>query len=209
GAGSGFPDPAYNPYTNDFWTMPYSNSSAGRITMQVTPTVGPVFNVLTNEPHEAGTFNIEWDGRDASGAILTQNSSVYFPPPTTLRPNYIITTGNTPRVTNIGSDPYRIFMSYANVSRFGFALGRDASVTITILPPGVNNPADPSARTVLAGSPLTAGNYSVVFDPIDPAISDEDTLRFSAEGPYTFVIQAVNSTTGATSMRRGVLNMFR
>ena len=67
GAGSGSPDPAYNPYTNDFWTMPYTNSSPGRVTMQVTPTGGSVFNVMTNEPHDTGTFPIEWDGRDDFG----------------------------------------------------------------------------------------------------------------------------------------------
>jgi len=209
GAGSGSPDPSYNPYTNDFWTMTYSSSSPDRVTMQVTPTGGSVFNVLTNEPHDGGNFTVEWDGRDTSGAIVTQTSSVYFPPPITLRPNYIITTGNTPRMTGIASDPYRIFMSYAHVSRFDFTLQRDAVVTITLLPPGVSNPSDPSGRKIMNNSALTAGNYAVAFDPIDTGVPNEDTFLFSAEGPYTFAIQAVNPVSGATSLRRGVVNMFR
>src|SRR5207247_2092511 len=101
--------------------------------------------------------------------IVDVGSSIYFPPPTTLRPNYVITTGNTPRLSGIASDPYRIFMSYAHVSRLSFALDRDASVTITILPPGIANPADPSGRKIMTNSPLTTGNYTVVFDPTDPA----------------------------------------
>jgi len=209
GSGSGSVDPSYNPYTNDFWTMPYNNSSPGRVTMQVTPTGLPVFDVFTMEPHEAGIFTTEWDGRNTAGAIVTQASSVYFPPPTTLRPNYIITTGNKPRITGIASDPYRLFMSYAHVSRFAFNLGRDATVTVTVLPPGVNNPADPSGRTILTATPLTAGSYTVLFDPIDPGVANEDTFRFSAEGPYTFAVQAINPTSGATSLRRGVVTMFR
>ena len=209
GAGSGPIDPSYNPYTNDFWTMPYTNFSPGRVTMQVTPTGGSTFNVLTNEPHDQATFPIEWDGRDASGNIVAVSSSVFFPPPVTLRPNFIITTGNTPRLSAIASDPYRLFMSYAHVSRMEFTLARDATVTITMLPPGVSNPADPSGRVVVNAQPMTAGSYQVLFDPISPSDPNLDTFRFSAEGSYTFAVQAVNATTGATSLRRGVVTMFK
>jgi parallel beta-helix repeat protein len=209
GSGSGSVDPSYNPYINDFWTMVYANFSPGRVTMQVTPTAQPTFNVFTEEAHETGSFTIEWDGRNTSGAIVTPASSVYFPPPITLRPNYILLKGDTPRMTGIGSTPYRILMSYAHVSRLSFTLERDATVTVKVLPPGVNNPSDPSAREIMAATPLAAGAYEVLFDPVDPSDPDEATLLFDAEGPYTFAVEAVNPATGTTAMRRGVVTMFR
>ncbi len=209
GSGSGTVDAAYNPYTNDFWTMVYSNSSPSRVTMQVTPTGQPVFDVFTLEPHLGGNFTIVWDGRKPAGDIVTAAGSVYFPPPTTLRPNFIITKGNKPRTSGLLSDPYRLFMSYSHVSRFSFMLERDATVTITLLPPGVSSPSDPSGRQVLAATPMVAGAYEVLFDPVDPLVADEDTFLFGSEGPYTFAIQSVNPVTGATSLSRGVVTMFK
>jgi flagellar hook assembly protein FlgD len=209
GSGSGTIDPAYNTYTNDPWTMVYSNSSPGRVTMQVTPTALPLFNVFTNEPHEGGNFTITWDGRDASGSILSVGSAIYFPPPVTLRPNYIITTGNTPRISAITSDPYRIFMSYGHVSRLSFVLDRSATTTVTLLPPGINNPADPSGRVILNNASLPLGSYTLLFDPTNPADPNQASMLFSAEGSYTFAIQTVNPATGASQLRRGVVTMFK
>jgi hypothetical protein len=177
--------------------------------MQVTPTGQPVFDVFTEEAHEQGNFVIEWDGRNTAGQIVAVGSSVYFPPPITHRPHYIITTGNRPGVGGIDADPYRLFMSYAHVSRLSFTLDSPATVTLTMLPPGIADPADPAGRPILTAQAMAAGDYEVVFDPIDPDDPGEGSFDFSAEGPYTFAIQAVNPVTGATRLRRGVVNMFR
>ena len=56
---------------------------------------------------------------------------------------------------------------------------------------------------------MTVGPHEVVFDPINAGIANEDTFLFNAEGPFTFAIQSVNPTTGATFLRRGIVNMFR
>ena len=91
-------------YTNDFWKMTYNNSSASRVTMRVTPQGGSAFNVISMEPHEAGPFLIVWDGRDPMGNIVESTSNIYFPAPTTLRPNYILVKGNIPKIS--GQAPY-------------------------------------------------------------------------------------------------------
>ena len=209
GAGTGNIDPSYNPYTNDFWTMVYTNFSPGRVTMQVTPTSQPVFDVFTLEPHEQEDFTIEWDGRKPNGDIVTVASSIYFPPPVTLRPHYMLLKGNTPKISGIKSNPYRLFMSYAHVSKLLFTLERDSLVTITLLPPGISNPADPSGRQILASTLMTAGAHELTLDPVDAGIANEDTFMFDEEGSYTFAIQTVNPATGATSLRRGAVSMFR
>ena len=209
GSGFGTVDPAYNPYTNDFWSMLYTNQFDGRVTMQVTPTAQPTFDVFTLEPHQVESFQIEWDGRKPNGDFVTVASSIYFPPPTTLRPHYMLTKGNTPRISGIKSDPYRLFMSYAHVSRLSFTLERDSLVTLTLLPPGISNPADPSGRQLLTSQLMTVGPHEVLFDPVNAGIANEDTFLFDEEGPYTFAIQTVNAATGATSLRRGVVSMFR
>ncbi len=211
GVGSGFGtiDPAYNPYTNDFWSMLYTNQFDGRVTMQVTPTAQPTFDVITLEPHQVESFQIEWDGRKPNGDFVTVASSIYFPPPTTLRPHYMLTKGNTPRISGIKSDPYRLFMSYAHVSRLSFILERDSLVTLTLLPPGISNPSDPSGRQLIINQLMTAGAHEMMLDPVDAGIANGDTMMFDEEGPYTFAIQTVNAATGATSLRRGVVSMFR
>jgi parallel beta-helix repeat protein len=210
GSISGTVDPSYNPYTNDFWSTTVALATASRVTLQMDPAgTPPQFDVFTNRPYAAGTFPIVWDGRDATGAIITVGSAAYFPQPISLKTNYLLVTGSTPEIAGIHAVPYKMAMSYDNVASLNFQIERNAVVTLTIMPPGVNNPDDPRAVRIWDGVPAGDGDYEVLFDPVNIAISGEDTMLFSDAGAYTFAVKAVNASNGATMLRRGIVNIER
>jgi hypothetical protein len=177
--------------------------------MQVTPTGQTIFDVFTMEPHEQGSFQIVWDGRDPSGQIIDIDSYVYFPPPTTLRPNYVITTGDTPKVTDQHSDPYLMNLTYGQITQLRYTLERDADVTVKILPPGIADPDYAGAIVLVDSVPTGAGSYEIEWDGRAPADPHATLAEVVEEGPYTFVVQALNADTGTATVTRGVINVFR
>ena len=209
GSGSGSPDPTYNPYTNDFWQMVYNNSSPSRVTMQATPTGQTVFDVFTMVPYEKGAFLFVWDGRDPTGQIIDVESYVYFPAPTTLRPNYVIATGDTPKVSEQHSDPYLMNLTYGQITQLRYTLERDADISVKILPPGIADPDDPSAIVLVDAVPTGAGSYEIEWDGLNQGDPNGNLAEVVEEGPYTFVIQALNTDSGTTTVTRGVINVFR
>lgn len=143
---------------------------------------------------------------------------------------YFITRGQKARVSRLKAAPYRLMMSYGGVSQLSFTLEeRDTGLlTLSVLPPGVVDPADSSRVVLLDGVSISgvatcdgtgmqqlcresASNRFVAFlDPIDPASSN--LLRFKNGGMHTFAIQVFNpdrpNDPAATEMRRGVVNMW-
>ena len=209
GAGGGFVDGSYDPYRNDFWRMTFDNFTKARVTMQVTPTGGQVFDVFSAEPHLPGPFPIEWDGRDPSGQIVATSSDVYFPVPRNLRPNSIILTGDSPKASEITADPHRLYMPFGQVSFLSFNLEQSADVSVTILPPGVADPNDPSGTLLVDNQSLPAGVFEVLWDPRDATDANGTMFQYNDDGAYTFVIEMTNPETGTTRLRRGVVMMFR
>jgi hypothetical protein len=74
-----YPNP-FNPTTQIRYTLP----KAAQITLTIYNALGQeIVKLVDNQNHEAGTYTAAWNGRDASGALLT--SGVYF---------YQLKTGN-------------------------------------------------------------------------------------------------------------------
>ena len=207
----------YNVYTNDFWKIEERLDPgwpAGRVSMEVTPSGEGTFRTMDMEPYDAEeTFTILWDGRRPNGTLVDIPVYVYFPPPTTLRPNYVIVkstpaqpiiSGRAPFV-EVKADPYIVNFCYGEFTSLLYNLDRAASVTIKILPPGVTDPASPSAITLVENEGQSAGDHTVSWDAVD--IGDPKNILLEDEGVHTFFIEAAAS--GKTSTWRGVLNLFR
>jgi hypothetical protein len=208
-------DPDFNPYTNDPSTSVHYmiGGNAVRASMQITPAGGAMFlnPLMTNEPvEEWDEMDVEWDGRypESQGAtIVPGTSELFFGVPTTLLDNYIIARGDRPKVNSPVSSPYRIFEAYGGVSALQFTLERDAIVTVTVCPPNAAMPATCGGLRLVDAQPMTAGPHEVIFDPIDPADPNAAKLRFSGEGAFTAVVEALNPQTGTRSVRRIVINV--
>jgi hypothetical protein len=218
GSGEGTIPLEYNLYTNDFWKIDYimsANYPAGRVSMEVTPYGEATFRVLDMEPHDAEeTFTLLWDGRRLNGTLVeTDSCSIYFPAPTTLRPNYVIVkstseepiiSGQAPHV-EVKADPYLINFCYGEQTKLLYNIDRDADVTIKILPPGVTDPGSPIAIILVDNESQSAGDHTISWDGIDSG--DPRNILLETEGVHTFVIEATAS--GKTTTWKGVLNLYQ
>jgi hypothetical protein len=166
------------------------------------------------EPHEAGdNLTFMWDGRRPNGTLVDQAVYIYFPPPNTLRSNYIIvnSTSTVPVLKGIApyvevkADPYLVNFCYGEFTHLLYNLDRAADVTITILPPGVTDPASPEAIIIVNNESQAAGDHTVSWDAVDQL--DPRKITISNEGIYTFDITATAS--GQTTVWKGALNLFR
>jgi hypothetical protein len=218
GSGEGIVPADYNVYTNDFWKIDYTmtaNYPAGRVSMEVTPYGEATFRVVNMEPHDAEeTFTILWDGRRPNGTLVeTPSSSIFFPAPTTLRPNYVIVestsekpviSGQAPYV-EVKADPYLVNFCYGEHTKLLYNIDRTANVTIKLLPPGITDPASPDAITLVDNQSQSAGDHTISWDGID--IGDPRNILLKNEGVHTFYIEATASEK--TTTWRGVLNLYR
>ncbi len=238
GSGSGVIDPDYNPYTNDFWKMTYTQLAPGRVSMEVrTGTcMEPFgqFHVLQDRPYHETTFEVYWDGRHPGSGVIHDAacSQIYFDAPDVLSEHYIVVRGGTPRFESpegmapappLGATPYRVVASYGQVSRLRFVLDQQSRVTITVFDVRSNDPLEPTDPLYgLPGGPgvividdelFSAGEHEVVFDPIDPMDPNESSVALFSTGvdagQATFEIRATNPVTGNESVRLGILNLLR
>ncbi|HED16570.1 MAG TPA: hypothetical protein ENI64_07155, partial [Gammaproteobacteria bacterium] len=217
-----------NAFSNTNWTTDVVVPSTGRV--QLALQLGGVWTypdgaglILT-----AGTHTLQWDGRDpATGKAYTGTFKVqvYF---ISFSNSTVQITGGAPVIsgaaTNIEvkSDPYTVYLSYGQFTKFRYNLDRAATVTIKLLPPGIYNPSDAKAITVISNVSQAAGDHvEVSWSGVDTNDATGKTLLIgdyapaipnpaqgSAEGAYTFVIQAT-STAGVTTTKRGTLSVYR
>ncbi len=182
--------------------------------MEVTPSGEDTFRVVDMEPHEAEEIiTLLWDGRRPNGTLVEQSVNIYFPPPTTLRSNYILVkpTPDVPVLKGIAphvevkADPYLVNFCYGEFTHLLYNLDRAANVTVTILPPGITDPAAPEAIVVVDNELQMVGDHTVSWDALNNI--DPNDILISEEGVYTFVIEATSS--GYTSNWRGVVNLYR
>jgi parallel beta-helix repeat protein len=215
GGGTGTIDPSYNAFTNDYWQMVYNQyTGAGRVSMQVTPTGQPAFWVFQNRPLEGGNTLIVWDGRGPDGNIIEGSTNVYFAAPTTMRPNYVITTGAAPAIggqapfVEVKSDPYLMTCSYGQFTRFLYNVDQDCRVTVKILPPGISDPSSTEAIVLVDDELQTAGDHEIAeWTPADTSDPNDNSFFIEEDGAYTLSIEAKNPATGFSSLWRAVINV--
>jgi hypothetical protein len=223
GSNIGTVDPTFNASKNDFWKMSdFTIAQYGRVRMQVSGCTTPTHYPYNWVPFEPGvSHTLIWDGRGADGQLVSGTCNIYFDAPLQMRANAVIVRGTKPAIVGTGggpdievkSNPYRIAHSYEQISNITYRLDQDAYVTVKLLPPGISDPANPAA-IVLTDNELQAARSGTT--PVDHSIQwkgyddlDTNDILVSDEGPYTFSIQATATATGATTLYRGILQLWQ
>jgi hypothetical protein len=213
---------AYNPYRNESYKVSATYAQPGLVSLQITPQSGTAFYAFKDVYYLAGTSWLYWDGRGTDGNFITVPSTVLISDATLLRstgvyvfaPAVGITgTGAAPNI-EVKSDPYFIASSYEQASKIVYRVSQDATVRVTLLPPGISDPANPSAIVLVNNVLQPAKDGGGV--PIDYTVewkgyntSDPNAMLVSANGAYTFAIEATIPGTSYKSLYRGVLNVVQ
>ncbi len=188
---------AYYPRRNVPLTIRYSVTQAERVDIKIS-WGSQNFKIMDGVPHFPGSYTYEWDGRNPAGTMLNGGGTARCSAPSLLAENVIITTGNTPTVTDVKADPYQVQLSYGQFTRVKYAISKPAKITIKLLPPT-------SAGITLVDNVLqAAGQYVVEWDP---SVSTGSGIAVSDEGDYTVWVQAKDPVTGASSLTRGNLSV--
>ncbi|HHO59638.1 MAG TPA: hypothetical protein ENJ64_05300, partial [Thiotrichales bacterium] len=228
----------YSVSKNKFWknATTVSSTNGGRVRLCIGSTTSfpsaactgaTHFAAIDDVPYENGSHWLYWDGRDPNGnAIRSKVYRFFLSVPSTLPPNTIIIKGAAPFVhgeaavapnIEVKSNPYKVRHSYDESSRVKYQVDQDSNVTVKLLPPGINDPADPSAIVLInnalqtaEASPGVPNVYSFEWLGYDNSVATPDTnnIQVSQNGRYTFTIQATSVVTGFTTLYRGSLRLY-
>jgi hypothetical protein len=149
-------------------------------------------------------YTLEWDGRNADGKVIVQ-PGLLVPGTSTamdilltcksapLSENYIITTGDTPKVSEVQADPYALQFSYGQFTRIKHHLSRAANVSVTLISPSG------AETTLLNNQSQTAGDQEFEWNALDSGDASGKKSVLSTEGTYTVRVTAVNPVTGSSA----------
>ena len=232
-------DTNYNTYLNDHIVMDFiypsgATSEAYRSeVIAYESSTGAVLNSYI-APQERGPQSnpnvysdvIVWDGRDFNGNITSVPVTLFLGEINSLKPNSVIIKGTKPVLrghlaapnVEIKSDPYMITHSYEQVSKITYQIDQDSYVTVKLLPPGISDPAHPSAVTIIDNQLQQAVDGS--SQPINHVAEwrgydftaptpDTNNILFGEEGAFTFTIEAKSVASDLSTLYRGVLNINR
>ncbi len=217
---SGTPSVSYSrdidPSRNIPATINFSNSTASICTIWCSvpssawshvPPILPAwgYKIADSVPVIPGVnYYLDWDGRDRSGKQLVQpdmlitGTSVHLDifaqcSPHPLPENYIITSGDTPKISQVKTDPNEMQFSYGEFTKIKYHLSRDANVTIALIP------RTGGTITLVNSQPQSAGDQEFDWNGIDSTDTSGKKVILSAEGSYMVKITAASPTTGSNS----------
>ena len=218
--GIGSPPTTFNPYTGEQYKLNVTFQSPTLASLLITPQSGTPFYVFQKVYYPAGSSWVYWDGRDPNGVLLTVPATVWVDDGQIMRTNGIYVFSPIVQITGtsaapnieVRSDPYLITSSYEQNAKIVYRISLDATVRVTLLPPGVVDPASPSAIVLVNNVSQSAKDGGNV--PIDYTVewrgyntADPNAVLVSTEGAYTFAIEATLPATGQKTLYRGILNI--
>jgi FlgD Ig-like domain len=218
--GVGSPPATFSPYTGEQYKLNVTFQSPTLASLLITPQSGTPFYVFQNVYYPAGSNWVYWDGRDPNGVLLTVPATVWVDDGQIMRTNGIYVFSPIVQITGttaapnieVRSDPYLITSSYEQNAKIVYRISLDATVRVTLLPPGIVDPASPSAIVLVNNVSQSAKDGSNV--PIDYTVewrgyntADPNAVLVSTEGAYTFAIEATLPATGQKTLYRGILNI--
>jgi hypothetical protein len=222
-AGSGTRPTTFNPYLGQLYKLSVTYQKPTLAWLRVTPQGGSEFFVFTDVFYPAGGPHwLYWDGRGPDGQLLTVPAEVWAGDGSLMRPNGIYVFAPKVQITGLGaapnidvrSDPTLVASSYEQAARIVYRVSLDAVVRVTILPPGVVDPASPLAIVLVnnvtqpakdaGGTPIDYTAEWRGFNATDP-----NAMLAGAEGAYTFAIEATLPATGQKTLYRGILNIVQ
>jgi alpha-tubulin suppressor-like RCC1 family protein/flagellar hook assembly protein FlgD len=196
-------DSSYDAYRNDPLSISYTVSRPERVNLSINWS-GNVFKVMDSIAHAAGSYTFDWNGRNTDGSMLAGGTATaQCEVASLLRDNVVVTSGDTPNVNLVKTDPYEIQLSYGEFTRIRYTLSRDANVTVKLISPSG------SSITVLNSQAQTAGEHEVDWYGIDGSDSYGKKLQITKEGDYAVSITAVNAVTGSSSSVKGSLRIWQ
>lgn len=212
----------YQPYRNESYRISATYTQPTLASLQITPQGGTTFYAFKDVYYPVGTHWFYWDGRGPDGNFITVPSTIWVPDSTIMRPNgvYVFSpavaitgTGAAPNI-EVKSDPYWVTSSYEQASKIIYRVSQDAIVRVALLPPGISDPNHASAIVLVNNvtQPAKTGGGA----PIDYTVEwkgynagDPNAMLVSANGAYTFAIEATIPGTSYKSLYRGVLNVVQ
>ncbi len=187
----------FDPAKNIPMTVTYAPAQASRVNIHLNWGVFK-YKILEAYPATAGVHAFDWDGRNPGNKLLDTDAYSYCSIASLLPENFIITTGDTVKVTDLKTDPYAMSLSYGQFTRIMYTLSRDANVTVKI-----TSPSGSSIHTLVSNQSQSAGPQALDewtgLNAADP--TGKETL-ITEEGNYMVSVQAVNPVTGKSSMTR-------
>jgi hypothetical protein len=192
--------PDADPLSNQPMTITYTPTLASRVTLSIS-WGSQKFSILPSFPATPVSHSYVWDVRNPSGQPLDFGASssctvVSLPPE-----NYIITTGDTPVISDLKTDPYAMSLSYGQFTRIKYTLLQASNVTIQLVSPS-------GATITLASNQLqSAGPQELDWYGIDLNDATGKKVLVSEEGDYMVTIKAVNPVTASSLTIRGNLTI--
>lgn len=212
----------FNPYLNQLYKLNVTYGKPTLAWLRVRPQGETEFFLFTDTYYPAGAHWLYWDGRGPDGQLLTVPAEVWAGDGTIMRPNgiYVFSpkvaitgTGAAPNI-EVRSDPTLVASSYEQAAKIVYRVSLDAQVRVVMLPPGVVDPASPSAIVLVNNVTQPAKDGNGI--PIDYTVEwrgyntpDPNAMLAGAEGVYTFAIEATLPATGQKTLYRGVLNIMQ
>lgn len=221
-APNGAPPSTYQPFRNESYKVSATYTQPTLASLRVTPQGGTMFHVFKDVYYPPGTHWFYWDGRGPDGNIITVPSAVWVPDSAIMRPTGVYVFSPTVAITGTGaapnievkSNPYWVTSSYEQASKIVYRVSQDATVRVVLLPPGISDPSHASAIVMVnnvlqpakdgGGVPI---DYTVEWTGYNTA--DPNAVLVSADGAYTFAIEATIPGTTYKSLYRGVLNVVQ
>jgi len=218
---------------NDFFKMQVLHNSRSRFSFCASEILGSTCTSSGAKPYKSvPTLSSRswyvWDGRSDDGTPLQSHLTYWsgFLGNTQLKPLSIVVKGTKPFISNGGELPdieikpssYNVRHSYEEISTINYQIDQDSIVTITLLPPGIYDPADPLAIIIESGvtkssesSPNVPMIHGFTWHGYDHAapIPDTNNILIENEGQYTFTIEATSVETGMSSIYRGNLSLYK
>ncbi len=217
---------------NNFYNQRIFFDAPRTVTAILTPDIGAPITLVKNKAYDITDTNIVWDGRRPDGSPLLNTAfTVAFTEDMFATKNVIFVRGARPDITGedyqtgeaqpyleVKSDPYLIQHSYDQVSKVSFYVDQDSMVEVKLLPPGIYDPTDSSAKILMSNQPLSAESapgvpllHSFIWRGYDDSVATPDTnnILVSQEGLYTFTITATSNATGLSTLHRGSLNLYQ
>jgi len=217
-----------NAYTNELFKSTFTAPSPAcdggcRTQLKVTDPSNSANNFIALDgQYEPGTYTVGWNLRDLTGQLVNGSRTVLLTDFVKLKPNSIIVKNSTNNFTikgtgthpeiEIKSDPYVVYHSYEQFSKVEYDLDRNAYVTITILPPNIIDPNDPSAivvqASILQAASVGGTPYSFTWAGYIDAAGLRNDILVSEEGAYSYLIEAASEANGAYTSYAGFITMF-
>jgi parallel beta-helix repeat protein len=192
--------PNSDPLSNQPMTITYTPTLPSRVTVSVS-WGSQNFNILTAYAATPVSHQYVWDVRNPSGQPLDYGALAWCSVASLLRENYVITSGDTPQVSGLATDPYAMTLSYGQFTRIKYALSRDSIVTIQLVSPsGV-------AITLVNNRLQAAGQQELDWTGMNPIDTTGKNALVSEEGDYMVTVRAMNPVTGSSSTAGGNLRI--